>query len=376
MSIRQYGRGLLVACGVLGVALSGLAARTAKPAPSAITVSDPETTALPTLTGTVLNAAPALAIPTSLAVVGDYLVVIDAASDSALHVLDRHTGRLVRSVGRRGKGPGEFQGAWSLSKDLRSDRAVWVYDLPLRRLTRVPLSAQEDVRASGRTLLRLTDGAVLTGPQWIAPDTILTLGFLLDARVALFDSLGHRTGGLGRPPFAPEAGQPMQAAQALLAAHPDHRRYAITNRYVSRIELLDLASGTMQAVAGPVAVNTGPATVDLDRFAYVDAAATATQVVALFSGRSRAEYEADAGFGDQLHLFDWTGRLTGAYRLDADVLAIAVDEAGGFVYALRHDPVPAVVRYRLPTAAAYASGASAGPATSVAAGPAIGTPDR
>jgi hypothetical protein len=365
VQVSRHAPRLLLAAVALGMAASVLAARTEPPRPPAPGVDG---AAPPTLTGTVLNASPALALPKRLAVVGDYLVVIDAASDSALHVLDRHTGRLVRSLGRRGKGPGEFHGAWSLAQDLRSDGAVWVYDLPLRRLTRVPLAAEADVRTSARRMLLLRDGAVLTGPEWIAPDTILSLGFLLDARVALFDSTGHRTGAIGRPPFSPEAGEPMQAAQALLAARPDHRRYAIANRYVSRIELLDPAHGTMQDVAGPVSVNTGPATVDLDRFAYVDVAATATRVVALFSGRNRAEYEGDAGFGNVLHVFDWEGRFIGAYRLDADVLAIAADEAGDDVYALRLDPEPAVVRYRLPTA---------GPVTTVAAaGPAIRSPER
>jgi len=347
----------------LGTAASVLSART-DPVHAPATGGD---ASLPALAGTVLNASPVLALPKRIAVVGDYLVVIDAASDSALHVFDRHTGRLARSVGRRGKGPGEFEGAWALSQDVHADGTVWVYDLALRRLTRVPLSANADEHASARRMLHLSGGAVLTGPRWIAPDTILSLGFLMDARVALFDSTGRRSGAMGRPLFSPEAGQPMQAAQALLAAHPDHRRFAIANRYVSRIELLDLARGTIQSVAGPVAVNPGPAVIDLGRFAYVDVVATATRVVALFSGRTVEEYEGDAGFGNVLHVFDWEGRFLGAYRLDADVLAIAADEGGDAVYALRHDPVPAVVRYRLPPA---------GPLTTVATARAIGLSER
>jgi len=354
---------LLLGAVALGMTASVLTART-KPAhaPGAA-----DGTAPPVLTGTVLNAPPVLALPKRIAVVGDYLVVIDAASDSALHVFDRHTGRLVRSMGRRGKGPGEFDGAWALSRDARSDGAVWVYDLPLRRLTLVPLSARADVWGPARRMLRLSDGAVLTEPQWISPDTILSLGFLMDGRVALFDSTGHRTGAMGRPPFSPEAGQPMQAAQALLAARPDHRRYAIANRYVSRLELLDLARGTIESVAGPVPVNTGPSVVDLGQFAYVDVAAAATRIVALFSGRDRAEYEGTAGFGNVLHVFDWEGHFLGAYRLDADVLAITLDRGGDVVYALRHDPAPAVVRYRLPPT---------GPVTTVAAARAIGLSER
>ena len=365
----RYTSRLLPAAVVLGVAAFALAARTEPSPVSTPRVAGRDGAAQPVLTGAVLNASPALALPTRIAVAGDYLVVIDAASDSVLHVLGRRSGRLVRSLGRRGEGPGEFKGAWSLAPDPRSSDAVWVYDLPLRRLTRVALPAVAEGRASARRLVRLAGGAVLTGPQWMAPDSILSPGFLPDARVALFDSTGRHTGGLGQPPFAAEADQPMQAAQALLAAHPGQHRYAIANRYVSRIELLDVDRGSSLAVPGPVPVNAERTTVDLERFAYVDAAGTATEVVTLFSGRSREEYAGSAGFGDQLHLFDWEGRFLGAYRLDADVLAIAVDESEGYVYALRHDPVPAVLRYRLP-ATAFASGAPAGTVTSVAAIPA------
>ena len=63
-----------------------------------------------TLKATVLNASSALALPSGLGVVGQYLVVIDDASDSVLHVLDRHDGTWMRSLGRRGRGPGEFFG--------------------------------------------------------------------------------------------------------------------------------------------------------------------------------------------------------------------------------------------------------------------------
>lgn len=369
MQVSRARSRLLPAAVVLGVAASVLAARTEWPIRRTPVVPVRDGEAQPVLTGTVLAASSALALPTRIAVVGDYLVVLDAASDSALHVLDRRSGRLVRSLGRRGEGPGEFKGAWSLAPDPRTGDAVWVYDLPLRRLTRVALPPAPEGRASARRLVHLAGGAVLTGPRWIGPDSILSPGFLSDIRVALFDSTGRQTGGLGHAPFSADARQPMQAAQALLAAHPERHRYAIANRYVSRIELLDVERGSSRTVPGPVPVNTEATGVDLERFAYVDAAGTATGVVALFSGRNREEYAGSAGFGDQLHLFDWEGRFLGAYRLDADVLAISVDESEGYVYALRHDPVPAVLRYRLP-AAAYAAGARAGAVTSVAAIPA------
>jgi hypothetical protein len=338
-----------VLVGLAGVAVlvGAGAALMARPHPLRADVASPAAPA--PLAGRVLHTSPVLALPTRLAVVGEHLVVVDAASDSALHVLDRRSGRLLRSLGRRGKGPGEFQGAWSLAPDRAWPDAVWVYDLPLRRLTRVPLAREADVRASARRMVRLAGGAVLTNPTWLGADTILSPGFLLDARVALFDGAGRRIGQLGDPPLSPESGQPMQATQALVALHPDGRRIAIANRYVGRIELLDLPDGTVHTIDAPVEVNAGHAPIALDRFAYLDVAGTTDRVIALFSGRTRDEYDGRAVFGDRLHVFDWEGRFQSEVRLDADALAIAVAEREGVVYALRHEPEPAVVRYRLPS---------------------------
>ncbi len=61
-----------------------------------------------------LNGSERLGMPTKIAAVGDHVVVIDAASDAALHVINRMDGEWIRSFGGRGEGPGEFTGAWSL----------------------------------------------------------------------------------------------------------------------------------------------------------------------------------------------------------------------------------------------------------------------
>jgi len=313
------------------------------------------------LPATVLSASPALALPSGLGVVGQYLVIIDDASDSVLHVLDRHDGTWVRSLGRRGRGPGEFHGAWSLDPARNAPPSVWVYDLPLRRLTEVPLLPKPTDRRVEPRMVRLTDGAVLTGPHWLTPNSIVTTGFLVDARLALYDSTGRRIGGLGTPGRL--ADQPIQATQARLTSHPQKQVLALANRYTSHIELVSLASQKLETVTGPIPVNDGGATVELDRFGYVDAAATAQRVVALFSGRESEEFGARAVFGACLHTFDWQGTFREAYRLDSDVLAIAASADGEFVYAVRHEPTPAVVRFRLPGVgplrAAAGTGASA-----------------
>lgn len=305
-------------------------------------------TEVPTLRGGVLHESAALALPTRLEVVGDYLVVIDAGSDSALHVVNRRTGALVRSLGRRGEGPGEFTGAWSLDARAGPEPTVWVYDLSLRRLTLLALDGEASVAPGEVRMVRFVDGAVLTSPRWIDAATILSAGLLPDARAAMYDSAGRRLRTLGQPPFPDGSAQPVQALQARLVRHPRQPVFAATSRYTSRLDVIDVASGSVKTVAGPVPVNLPPQPVALDRFAYIDVAATAPYIVALFSGRERGGGGAPPNFGRCLQVFDWAGTFIGAFRLDSDVLAVAAEDDARSVYALRHDPWPAVLHFPLP----------------------------
>jgi hypothetical protein len=354
-SVRLLGGGVLLALGAAYLSLGGSIANH-QPVPADRCASGGD--GPPTLQATILNASSALALPSGLGVVGQYVVVIDDASDSVLHVLDRHDGIWVRSLGRRGRGPGEFRGAWSLDPVVTSPPSVWVYDLPLRRLTHVPLLPHPTPRRVEPRSVHLMDGAVLTGPHWLTPDSIVTAGFLVDARLAVYDSTGRRIGSLGTPGRL--INQPIQATQARLTAHPQSRVLALASRYTSHIELVRLASRTVETVAGPIPVNDGRTTVDLDRFGYVDVAATPNRIVALFSGRESQEFGPRATLGACLHIFDWQGTFKEAYRLDSDVLAIAASRDGELLYAIRHEPTPAVVRFTLPGGGPLRAAAAAG----------------
>ncbi len=86
------------------------------------------------------------------------------------------------------------------------------------------------------------------------------------------------------------------------------------------------------------------------RFGYVDVATTESRVYGLFSGRLRGEYPKAATYAREVHVFDWTGRLETVIHLDSDAIAIAVDERDDTLYTIRHDPLPAIMKYGLPDA--------------------------
>ena len=68
---------------------------------------------------------------------------------------------------------------------------------------------------------------------------------------------------------------------------------------------------------------------------------------AVFSVRTREGALVSQFMGRFVHVFDLAGNFVKAIELDTDVVAIAVHEDSSVLYALRHDPHPAVLRYSL-----------------------------
>lgn len=84
------------------------------------------------------------------------------------------------------------------------------------------------------------------------------------------------------------------------------------------------------------------------RFGYLDAAAHASGFLALYSGRTRSSHPGEANYGSEIHGFTWDGGLEQVHHLDRDVIAIAWSEPDRRLYAIAHDPIPAILVYRLP----------------------------
>jgi hypothetical protein len=312
--------------------------------------------------GQVLSSTSDLAIPMDIAVAGQYLVVIDLAADSVLHVIHRTTGELIGQFGRRGAGPGEFQAAWSMQPVQDDPAKLWIYDIGLRRLTLVDLDAS---LATGQLTvmrsLQLSTNGIPTGPLWTDSATAVSLGFFGQGRIGVFDASGEQTGTYGSLPLdsldvTPAVQQ--HVYQATAALQPSGRLLAAATRHASRIEIYAVPGTAVAATDGPVHVaprytvasSAGGSSMqsgaDL-RFGYVDVAAAEGAVFALFSGRTREGFPQSAYLASHVHVFDWNGQFMYALQLDSDVAAIAVDERASLLYAVRHEPIPAVVCYRL-----------------------------
>jgi len=298
------------------------------------------------LSTAVVSEASDLAIPTKLIVSDPWIFVLDAASDSVLHRFRLEDGALYQSLGRRGRGPGEFRGAWSLSAD-RQTGDVWVYDIALARLTRIVVSRDDPRPAYAGGSIQLAADGTGTDAVWLDSTRLLVPGFYRDARLAILDGSGRRVAGIG-PSFTHWSTAYPQVSQARVALQPDGHLAVLANRHLASIELLDLERATTTTVPGPVALPDGSGPPGLEAVAYVDVTVTATSIFGLFAGRGVATFKQRASFGNCVHVFGWDGTFQRGLRLDGDVIAIAVSGDGSALYALRHEPRPALVRFDLP----------------------------
>lgn len=314
----------------------------------------------------VLDGSDHLTMPGDLAVVGRYLVLINPSREATLRVYEAETGKVVRAFGREGKGPGEFQSAWTLDPVAGSPSSFWVHDLQLQRLTFVDL--EKDFGADetyGSRILRLQGSGPATNPIWSGDTLLVSSGYFADpGRLAQFDQGGRLQAVVGEPP----PGQPstpvqvrQHAYQSTIKGNSTGSLIAVATRHADRLQIFR-PDGTLVSEArrpanfepvyksviraGHPSMSSGD---DL-RFGYVDLAATDAHVYALYSGRTRRDFPGEAVYGEYVYIYDWNANLRTVLRLDAAASSIAVDESKKKLYAVQHLPAPAVVVYDLPVA--------------------------
>ncbi len=309
---------------------------------------------------TVLHESDQLAIPYTMAAVGSRLVVIDVAADQALHVIDRTTGKLIRSFGNRGGGPGEFQDAWSIDPIAGSSSEIWIYDAGLRRMNYVDLRDEffTEGRLGKRNINLISNGEV-TGLVHTNDNRFVGPGFFTDGRLGVFDQSGKLVDQRGPIPQARRELPPLLRQymyQSTVAAHPSHNRIALASRFATALEifgsdgsLITLADSPLEIVPDPETTNAQGVFVQKDEtpLGYTGVAASRDYIFALFSGRTAAEARDREMFGAQVHVFDWDGTLHAIVELEVVAVSIAVDNDASRLYAVEHDPVPVIVEYDL-----------------------------
>lgn len=317
----------------------------------------PGTVALPA--STLLSASPSFGMPYRVWTVRGQLLVADQASGSTLHVLDGSTGALRRSVGRRGRGPGEFESVVSVDTANGVSGIVNLYDYNLQRVTAVStdslVTRGMHVLSTRRLNWRPESLAGLTDGRIFAVNAS-------DSSVAqVIDSTGQLLRHLALSSLrVPPADSPfLRSAYKARVCGVHGTRAALAFRYTSQLVIADAES--RRDVAANVPHRFGPSFIDLPimgrrifkggahgvRYAYLNCVATDQAIYALFSGRLIGKYDrAGDNAGRFVHRFDWSGRLTASWELDHDAFSLAVMDS--MLVTIAEEDVPTLRRTRIP----------------------------
>ena len=319
------------------------------------------------LSGEVIATGEYLDQPGQLAVAGDRLVVLDRSAPK-VHLFNLADGRRLASFGRNGDGPGEFRSARHV-QPANDPGEVWIYDMGLRRMTRLRFGAEPAPRVQEVVNLD-AGGGVFLHPVWLTDTSMVVSGiFPRHAEGRLL--LARRDGGmirmLGEAPRHPGgAAIPttvlQHAYEGPVSVRPDRSRFAVATRQADRLEIFGANGEPLAQVNGSTGflpvfeVRQREAGVSMAiggdlRVGYVDLASTDDRIYALFSGQLAASAGSTSFYGREIHVFDWSGELLHRLPLDEPAFTIAVDPAGTRLYAIRHDPAPAIIRYQIPRAA-------------------------
>lgn len=324
--------------------------------PSGCRKPDPYSAAV-NLKGIVLISSDSLHAPQNIALVKSYLVVGDATIH-AIQAYRADDGAYAKTLGRFGKGPGEIIMPSCLNPSTEQPGIIWVFDLQVMRLTEFDVDKEKHLRT-----IDLTSGLPYN-PVLMGDSLILSCGLLyVGGRFGIYDSTGKFIRNVGIIPEGSAANVPvqlhLQAYQSTLRVNPRKSLLVVGTRYGDRLDILKADGEILRTVHGPVSANPfytvvsagGTPVMATDEkktlYGYIDIAVTEKYIFALFSGRTRNDFPGRANFGNHVHVFDWDGKIIRAYNLDSDVLSIAVDGDGRYLYGIQHEPRIAVIRFEL-----------------------------
>lgn len=284
------------------------------------------------------------------------IVVLDSYADERVIVLDRMTGAVRETMGRAGRGPGELLTPRSLDADVGSGQRVWIYDNDNARI-----SLHDIASWKAGPIRNVQCPAGLFQPVWVG-DTLLSNGLFAAEMLRYYsadDDVARVVRAAGHSPFqsvTPDIA--LHLNRSALATDPSRERIVLAFLYVSRLQLYDRSGRLLKSVAGPEEVTPQYRVVadprermnrflrnDETRFAYIDVEATADRIFALFSGRSRGEFEDEAYAGITIHVFNWDGGQVRQLILGETVYGIALDQQSQRMFGFRSHPFPAVVEF-------------------------------
>jgi hypothetical protein len=282
-------------------------------------------------------------------VYGNLLWLHEVQSPPFLHVVDITTGKRLRSVGRKGGGPGEFAQVASIFKRPGDDSTVWAWDYDALRLTGLP-AFDPVLRPAHIRTMQFTSPTIFLFP--FGPDRFIgrlnehrpdSLRFVIyDGKGRVERKIATRMPGTG---VLPDSVLEEVANGTFICPRPDGSGFWVTYPYAGRIQRFDSLGAFVDSLRVPVPTvefmapgpKTGVVRMERRRGFYKGCAWSSTHLFAVFSG----EWDTDDAQAEKrfVHVFDRNGKLVRILHLDASIWGITVDAEGRHFYSTAMDVI-------------------------------------
>lgn len=290
----------------------------------------------------------------------DYIVIGDSRGDTLIRVFDTN-GRHLGSLGANGQGPGEFMTVWWMVDGRTANPGIWFFDIGNQRLTHHNFSEYpKHIDQINPFSIRLIHDGPITNIAWLDDDDFLGIGRLSEGRFAYFDMDGEVVRVTGTlPNFRSEA--PMKVRQQAYVGytlrHPSDSLLVEVTRFADRLTIYDFDGNVLHhaRTSNPyepedemriLMREKPPQGKDFTpRYAFLDVTANEEVIYALYSGR--ADGTPRSNYGNLVFAFDWAGNFLKSYQLDEDVFSITLTPSGKSLFAVRHNPSPAILQIDL-----------------------------
>ena len=313
------------------------------------------------LTGSVFSASTRFARLSEIVVAGERLWVADRQGSPFFHVLDTASGMVIRSLGRKGEGPGEFIDVVAMSVADHATSSILAYDWRELRLTVLDPTTLSSPEAEAIRIIQLN----LPPMQAIwyyafGHGRILAFSREPTTGLGILDAEGRP---VGKQPYRYPGDSTIPARAwdeavngAGVCIRPDGEGFAVPYPSAGRISLYDRDARLVGNVRAPYPTEErfahDPARGGIahlpHRVYYGDCTFSDRELFALFNGHLRSRTHGHAAPGSRfVHVFDLEGNLRRVFELDRPPSSIAVNRTGTTLFTGSFEDAM-VYRYRIP----------------------------
>ncbi len=277
------------------------------------------------------------------------LVLLDFYADQPIVILETN-GEIVARIGGRGEGPGEFEDVRTVTMH---DGQAYVWDGSLKRLSSVSMDDPTTVH----TLFSVTQEGRFVGEVVpLSGGGYLAIGKMGDALAVRFQDPTQAGVPIGSAPRnLADRREFIRVFNSMAYATVDEERDLLIVAYFTLGEIVfaRLSTGETIRTTKPgswprpmVVPESGTWRESPDNFVgYRDVMKSAEGVWGFFSGNTWNKSHGPYGSRD-VHVYGWDGELKQILRLSERIDGLAV--LNGYLYGSVNDPIPAVVRWRIP----------------------------